>query len=158
MGQRRPHSPQHSNATPKPPDPDLQAIIRGTDVESARLLVETAQQWGAYLASERLTSAQIRGIFGQVRQIEMGWPSDVSEPGQASEFARMAERELILLKPKLAYQAQRDAEKNRNAPVRQLEQILSPAIDLVQGDRDNFQRFVDFFEAILAYHRSAGGK
>ncbi|MEW6578008.1 MAG: type III-A CRISPR-associated protein Csm2 [Chloroflexota bacterium] len=28
----------------------------------------------------------------------------------------------------------------------------------MQGDRQNFQRFVDFFEAILAYHRSAGGK
>jgi len=148
-------APYRQNASQKPQQPNLKAIIQGTDTQSARLLVDTAQRWGEYLANINLTTSQIRGIFGQVRQIEMNWPPDIDDP----ERARRAERDLILLKPKLAYQAQRDAEKNKNTkPVRELEQILSPAIDLVQGDRENFQRFVDFFEAILAYHRSAGGK
>jgi len=35
--------------------------------------------------------------------------------------------------------------------------VLSPAVDLVQGDADNFGRFVEFFEAILAYHKAYGG-
>lgn len=151
MGQRRPQYEQ--NSLPRPRDPDLRSIILGADAESARLLVETAKVWGEYLAAQKLTTSQIRTIFGQVRQIEMSWPSDVQDPEQA----RKSQRDLILLKPKLAYQAQRDAEKTKTRPVRQLEQILAPAIDLVQDDRQNFQRFVDFFEAILAYHRSAGG-
>lgn len=153
MGQRG--APRRQDAPQRPRDPDVRQIIQGSDTQSARLLVETAQAWGRYLADLQLTTSQIRAIFGQVRQIEMNWPADVPDP----ERARRAERDLILLKPKLAYQAQRDAEKNRNTqPVRQLEAILAKAIDLVQGDRQNFQRFVDFFEAILAYHRSAGGK
>lgn len=154
MGQRG--VPRKEDAPQRPRDPDLRAIIQGADTESARLLVKTAQDWGSYLANKKvgLSTSQIRGIFGQVRQIEMNWPPDVDDPDRA----RRAERDLILLKPKLAYQAARDAEKNREKPVYQLERILSPAIDLVQGDRQNFQRFVDFFEAILAYHRSAGGK
>lgn len=153
MGRRG--APRRQDTVQRPRDPDLKAIIQGTDTQSARLLVETAQTWGKYLAALELTTSQIRAVFGQVRQIEMNWPPDVPDP----ERARRAERDLILLKPKLAYQAQRDAEKNRNTqPVRQLESILAGAIDLVQGDRQNFQRFVDFFEAILAYHRSAGGK
>jgi CRISPR-associated protein Csm2 len=138
----------------KPAQPDLRRIIQGTDVDSTRELVKAAKAWGEYLADQKLTTSQIRTIFGLVRLIELSWPSDVHDP----ERARKAERDLILLKPKLAYQAQRDAEKNKQTkPVQQLEQLLSPAIDLVQGNRDNFQRFVDFFEAILAYHKAAGG-
>ncbi len=148
----RPLQPQGGAA--KPARPNLVKIIQNTDVDSARELVKAAEEWGKYLAEQKLTTSQIRTIFGLVRLIELSWPSDVNDP----ERARKAERDLILLKPKLAYQAQRDAEKNRQTqPVRQLEELLSPAIDLVQGNRDNFQRFVDFFEAILAYHKAAGG-
>lgn len=154
MGQQR-RAPDRPNAPQRLRDSDLQTIIQGSDIESAQALVKAAKAWGTYLAKVGLTSSQIRGIFGQVRQIEMNWPPDIDDP----ERARRAARDLILLKPKLVYQAARDAEKNKNTqPVRQLEEILSPAIDLIQEDRGKFQRFVDFFEAILAYHRSAGGK
>lgn len=149
-----PRSPQTQQGPARPAQPDLRRIIQGTDVDSTREMVKTARAWGEYLAQQKLTTSQIRTIFGLVRLIELSWPGDVDDP----ERARKAERDLILLKPKLAYQAQRDAEKNKQTrPVQQLEQLLSPAIDLVQGNRENFQRFVDFFEAILAYHKSAGG-
>lgn len=145
--QQRGNAPQGSS---EPAKPNLDKIMNGSDVESAREIVKAAQAWGKYLKDEKLTTAQIRSIFGEVRRIEMGWP--VNTVDQA------AERALILLKPKLAYQAERDAEKNRSQPVRKLESILQPAIDMVQSDRARFQRFVDFFEAILAYHKAAGGK
>ncbi len=151
MGHR---PPQPQAGASKPAQPDLRKIIQGTDVDSTRELVKAAEAWGKYLAQQKLTTSQIRTIFGLVRLIELSWPSDVNDP----ERARKAERDLILLKPKLAYQAQRDAEKNKQTkPVEQLAQLLTPAIDLVQGNRENFQRFVDFFEAILAYHKAAGG-
>lgn len=142
---------QRTQHAAEPPKPNLTVIMTGDEVSSAKEIVTAAQAWGTYLKNEGLTTAQIRSIFGEVRRIEMGWPVNTASTS--------ANRALILLKPKLAYQAQRDAEKNkRTQPVRKLESILQPAIDLVEGDRTRFQRFVDFFEAILAYHKSAGGK
>jgi len=135
---------------------DLELIITGPEVESARKLVEVAQEWGRYLKSQDLSTSQIRGVFGQVRLIEMNWPAY----GDNEQRAQAAERELILLKPKLAYQGARDEENNRGKrrPVKDLADLLVPAIDLVQGSRECFQRFVNLFEAILAYHRAEGGK
>jgi len=147
MGRRQ----QRTQYSAEPAGPNLPLIMTGDEVSSAQEIVTAAQAWGTYLKNEGLTTAQIRSIFGEVRRIEMGWPVNTTSTA--------ANRALILLKPKLAYQAQRDAEKNkRTQPVRKLESILQPAIDLVEGDRTRFQRFVDFFEAILAYHKSAGGK
>jgi CRISPR-associated protein Csm2 len=124
---------------------DRKAIIVDGDAE---LLTEKAESIGRSLA-RNLTTSQIRNVFGTVRQIEMNWGS------QATEHQRQqAARQLILLKPKLAYQAARE----RGRGVKDLADVLTPAIDLVGEDRDRFQNFVDFFEAILAYHTAAGGK
>jgi CRISPR-associated protein Csm2 len=63
-----------------------------------------------------------------------------------------------MLKPKLDYQAV------RARPVELLRDVLRDAIDQVNAapdkeDRDRrFRIFVDLFEAILAYHRSVGGR
>ncbi len=120
------------------------AIITG---DEPQLLVEEAEQAGQQLANGRLTKSQIRNIFGTVRQIQSKWPASISPE---EEKARV--RELLLLKPKLAYQAA------RQGAVEPLADVLDVAIDQVRGDRARFQRFVDLFEAILAYHTSYGGK
>jgi CRISPR/Cas system CSM-associated protein Csm2 small subunit len=39
-----------------------------------------------------------------------------------------------------------------------LKDVLTWAIDEVGADETKFARFVDFFEAILAYHQAAGGR
>lgn len=134
--------------------PQLRHIIEDGDNEA---LVAAAEQVGAALARQfRLATSQVRSIFGTVRQIEMDWPYH-DDPNHRSaeqyESVRRAKRELLLLKPRIAYQAKRE----RGQGVRELELILSPAIDLIQDDRQRFQNFVDFFEAILAYHRAHGG-
>ena len=36
--------------------------------------------------------------------------------------------------------------------------MLTWAINEVGENADHFARFVDFFEAILAYHKAAGGR
>ena len=131
-----------------PPDADLQRIIQRDDYEAAAALVKAAEQWGGFLKDNDLKTSQIRTIFASVRQIEMLWP--VSAPDSAD--ARSAITQLVLLKPKLAYQA------GRNDEVKPLADLLTRAIDLVGEDRANFQRFMDFFEAILAYHKAKGGK
>lgn len=127
---------------------DLQAIIVDGD---AKVTVEQARVLGESLARQ-LTTNQIRNIFGTVRRIEMNWPEDPQTEADRQRATR-AQRDLLLLKPKMAYQAKRE----RGRGVGMLTDVLSEAIDLVDNDRQNFQHFVDFFEAILAYHKAYGG-
>ena len=124
---------------------DYQKIIVEGD---AKVLTNRAENIGTSLARQ-LTTSQIRNIFGTVRQIEMSWTARATEKEQ-----KYAARQLILLKPKLAYQAKRE----RGKGVQELANVLIPAIDLVSDNRHRFQNFVDFFEAILAYHTAAGGQ
>jgi len=125
---------------PYPPQEDLRAIIQQGD---AKLMVLWAERIGKTLARQ-MTTSQIRNVFGTARQIEMMWSS---EP-------RAAVRQLMLLKPRLAYQASREWGKG----VGILRDILTPAIDLVGDSQERFRNLVDFFEAILAYHTAYGGK
>ncbi|MEW5958877.1 MAG: type III-A CRISPR-associated protein Csm2 [Chloroflexota bacterium] len=136
---------------PQPTDQELKIII--TNKDGAETLVKCAEEIGKTLARQ-LTTSQIRAIFGEVRRIEGDWrPIAAGEQEKSTERAKRASRNLILLKPKMKYRA----EKERSAAVRNLVSVLSPAIDLVQNDEQNFTRFVEFFEAILAYHKAYGG-
>jgi CRISPR-associated protein Csm2 len=114
---------------------------------TGKLLNDFAKSQGKEL-STRLKRSQIRNIFTEARRIQNQWRgSNVT-----------AIRQLVMLKPKLAYQAKRHKE------VEPLQIILTEAITEVEQaaageNRDEkFQRFMDLFEAILAYHRYYGGQ
>jgi CRISPR-associated protein Csm2 len=125
----------------------VQQIIR---INDPKTLVEEADRFGKELAKNRLTKAQIRNIFGTVRQIEASW--------QTAKDSEISLRRLLLLQPKLAYQAA------RSTPVKPLQKVLTDAIQTVaevdapEEQLKRFGRFVDLFESILAYHTEAGGK
>jgi CRISPR-associated protein Csm2 len=144
MSDRSSRSQASSGPIPRPTADDLKAIIRDGDAEST---VEWGEQLGGVLAMS-LTTSQFRNVFSTIRQIEMTWPVRASE----SEV-RAAARRLVLLRPKLAYQASREAKGG--AGMATLRDVLGEAITLVGQDRDRFQHFVDFCEAILAYHTAA---
>lgn len=127
----------------RPSEADLRRIV--TDADSAETLVTWAERLGQQLKDQGLTTSQIRSLFGEVRQIQAEWSIE-------SRCAH-AKRRLILLKPKMAYRAR----KERGKAVADLVEVLRPALDLVNGKDDNFGRFVEFFEAILAYHKAYGG-
>lgn len=111
-----------------------QAIKQG-----GKPLVEAAEGLGPRLKQGNLSTSQIRNVYGFVKQLELrGF-----DPAQ-----------LMLLKPKLAYAAARA----ENEGARELRDVLSWAIDEVNEDPEKFRRFVDFFEAVLAYHKAAGGR
>ena len=122
-------------------------VVQIITEDEPRLLVEQAERAGQELARQRLTKSQIRNIFGTVRQIQLNWPASISD---GERRARV--RELLLLKPKLAYQAARESK------VGPLADVLDVAIDQVGDRRERFQRLVELFEAILAYHTKYGGK
>jgi len=111
-------------------------------------LVNFARQTAQQLVKNSLTRAQIRNIFTEVRKIETLWDAKPVE----------ALRRLNMLKPKLDYQTA------RSEPVKLLKDVLSASIDEVNKATDQternrrFRRFMDLFEAILAYHRSEGGR
>lgn len=127
-----------------------------SDDESAKLLVKWADILGAFLA-ENLTTSQIRAIFGEVRQIQGQLRvSQVSNDG-TSNLEKPWTR-LRLLIPKMQYRK----EKEKGEGVKNLVKVLEPAVKLVvDGDpskrAERFERFVNFFEAILAYHKAYGG-
>lgn len=115
--------------------------------ESGAELVEFARSKAIELVRSNLTRNQIRTIFTEVRQIEAMWKDRPDE----------ALRRLNMLKPKLAYQTART-----NA-LGALKDVLTEAINEVEKASSDkreqaFERFMDLFEAILAYHRAEGGR
>lgn len=134
---------------------DLNDIIVAGD---AVVLVNKAQMLGTQLAKDRLTKTQIRNVFGEVRKIEAQW-SLPQEDNEQTEKTKDNVRRLLLLKPRMKYQATRE---RRAEP---LLTVLASAIDKVvltdsvpQSQYKRFGYFVEFFEAILAYHTAEGGK
>ena len=114
---------------------DARVITQGGET-----LVKEAEQFGRQLAARNLTTSQIRNIYGAVKKMQM-------------KGGELDTHKLLMLKPKLAYAA-----KRHGGGVETLKDVLTQAIDLVENDLKNFNRFVDFFEAILAYHKAYGGR
>lgn len=119
-----------------------------TEDKSGAELVDFAKASAIRLVRDRLTRTQIRNIFTEVRQIEAMWTGNKIE----------AMRRLNMLKPKISYQTARTRQ------VEYLANILTKAIDEVDQaptpalKTERFHRFINLFEAILAYHRSEGGR
>lgn len=134
----------------------IKQIIQQDDPEQT---TKIAQELGEQLARSGLTNSQIRNVFGTARQIEARRQAAYLEGSDRSQTERAAtRREFILLKPKLVYQAARHNKTGLNT----LEEWLSAAIDAAtepvasQDEEDaRFQRFMEFFEAVLAYHYAA---
>lgn len=121
---------------------DVKSIMRG-DPDGSELVL-FARQTADKLVHSNLTRTQIRNIFTEVRKIEAMW--DVKQED--------ALRRLNMLKPKLDYATA------RAKGMSELKVVLNKAIDevnAVTGDeRDKrFKRFMDLFEAILAYHHAS---
>ncbi len=128
----------------KPKDDFLANMIRNG---INKQFIDSADQCGNYLAKEaKLTTSQIRRIFGHVKKIE-----SYDDPKRFLP-------QLLMLKPLLAYQAM------RNDPVKKLKPMITVGIDTVIEAEDDpnellnrFRLFCKGFEAILAYHRAHGG-
>ena len=164
----------HYESTPRITPEQIDTIIGGISENAAEELVRTAEVIGKWLKEMEFSTSQIRNVFGVVREIEQGVEMQDSRELSASEresqkveegklppLPEGSYRKLVLLKPKLAYQYGRaggEGKKNARDAMGLLQQVLSNAIDKVGRDRTRFTHFVEFFEAILAYHRCYGGK
>ncbi len=145
---------QHRNEG-RPPGPHEwspnfleQAVLKGIDEQ----FITHAEKFGEYISQDenqnkKVSKSQIRDVFSTVRLLEM---RASGEPPTEEMI-----EELRMVRPRLSYAAKRHGGK-----VRDLENVLKPAIIAVTGPnvdekerRKRFRRFCQGFEAILAYHK-----
>lgn len=113
-----------------------------TDADARRIVADGDAQHLIKLASDigprlGVNPTQLRRFFGEVKRIEMLWAQRGGE--------ERARRRAILLEARLNYQVQRQAQ------VRTLKDVIQPCLKFAARDRDSFQRFVEFYEALIAY-------
>ena len=121
-------------------------VKEGLDTEA----ILFAEEFGKHLSPQglgrdALTTSQIRNVYGEVQRMKM---------------KGFNKSELLLLKPRLAYLTERKGTTGS----KDFRKVIEAALDEVlnsSNDQDiefRFNNFTNFFEAILAYHRSFGGK
>jgi len=102
-----------------------------------------AEMFGIYLSLTDLTTSQIRNVFGAVKKMQ------ISETYEQTDF--------LMLKPRLFYAAQRKGTEGSKEFANKIKVAIDAVINAVDKKKA-FDNFANFFEAILAYHRAAGGK
>ncbi len=108
----------------------------------AEELVKIANDLGKHLKDLGLKTTQIRRFLDGVRRIDV----------QSKKGKEFNSDSIILLKPKLAYEA------GRNENIRPLMDVLEPAITAGSKSYKDFKKLVALIEGIIAYHRFHGGK
>lgn len=108
-------------------------ILTEEDIEK---FIDLSERFGTYCAKNGISTSQIRGIYQKVKRL----PDDFEN----------SKKELNLLRPKLAYQ------KGRFSKLGPLTEVLDDLIKKVKDD-STLRGFKNFFEAIIAYHKAAGG-
>jgi CRISPR-associated protein Csm2 len=138
----RPDFTEKQSRIPQPEE--IEKIIKQDGVEALHQMIDAAEKFGRHLAREnRITTSQVRHAYGTMKKLEMiGWHENT---------ASQVQRQLWLLKPRLAYAAGRHGQG-----VVDLEKVISTAINHV-SDAKSFEHFCQFFEAIIAYHKASGG-
>jgi len=102
-----------------------------------------------FVGRNAMTTSQIRNVFGEVKRIQA--------KSQGQEFEKF-QSEFFLLRPKIAYAEARVVAKSQDSKIKDFRKVMDLAHQEVKNDKENLQRFVDFFEAILAYHKFYGGR
>ena len=89
----------------------------------------------------QMTTSQVRNFFGEIRRIQMkGYDNNKGA--------------FQMLKPKLAYAVARSKGQNK---IRDFQRVVNELIVQVATEND-YNNFVNFMEAIVAYHKANGGK
>lgn len=102
--------------------------------------VEFTKNFGENLKEGRLSTSQIRNIYGELKRIELkGFEKEKTS--------------FLLLKPKMAYANSRQ----RSNGLRDFKEVFDKAYENI-NDEKSFLNFMQIMEATLAYHKSFGGK
>ena len=115
--------------------------LDGLSEWEARNLVERADGIGRELKDKSVTTSQIRNFLDEVNRIE-------AENRRSK--GSFDESQVVFLDIQLAYAA------GREDKLKDFARLFSTAIKQVRS-REDFDRFVKFTQAVVAYHRFHGG-
>ena len=97
-----------------------------------------------------MTTSQMRNVFGEIKRIQAQIDSGAVESDWSNAFT--------MLKPKLAYSTAKMLAQKRENRIKAFRTVLEMAHSYVKGSKDNFYRFSQFVEGIIAYHKVYGGR
>ena len=126
--------------------------IQGLGLSKYKLreLVNDTEKFGSALAAYQLKTTQLRKFLDAVNRLKAK-----QDATQHQQLTQNTKDELQVLRYQLAYAAR--PLNNKPSPVKPLKKVLEKAIEEVKTGED-FQRFVQLIESIVAYHKAAGGK
>ncbi|ADC69272.1 CRISPR-associated protein, Csm2 family [Methanocaldococcus sp. FS406-22] len=110
--------------------------ILNINSENANEVIEIAEDLAKKL--EEIPSSKMRDFYDYVLRID--------ETGDWY-------KELVLLKPKLAYNFGKETNRRKKEALEKLAGTFSKIIDEINNDKDKFKNFKTFFEALVAYHK-----
>lgn len=94
-----------------------------------------------------MTTSQVRNIFGEIKRIQLQSEGD-------SDW----HTDFLMLRPKIAYNTARVLNQKKDNRIKAFREVLEKAHAVVGEDFENFKRFSQFAEAIIAYHKVYGGR
>ncbi|OLP19175.1 type III-A CRISPR-associated protein Csm2 [Leptolyngbya sp. 'hensonii'] len=132
----------------------IKKLESGLHQYQVRTLVEQARKFGIHLKKHELKTNHLRRFLDAVKQIE-------ARLNRGDEFS-IVDNDIAFLQPQLAYAAARKREemkkKDKVNPAKEFSDVITVAIkEKVKSPKD-FERLVQLVEAIIAYHKEAGGE
>ena len=104
-------------------------------------MVTFAESSGKYMANNGLKSSKIRGIYGEIKRIQM-------------KGLENAKTDFYLLKPKVAYAVGREkANMKEIKGIIMFQMIFDQSFAHVK-DNTTYKNFCNLMEAIIAYHKA----
>lgn len=112
-------------------------------------LVTKAEEFGKRLKDRNVKRSQFRRVFTHIKKIQSTVESKKLEKTEPLPEAIL--KEILLLKPKMAYTA------GRHESIKEFYEVVVKFVNVIKTVAE-FNRFYDFVEAALAYHRYHGGR
>jgi CRISPR-associated protein Csm2 len=119
------------------------------NISDYNYLVTKAEEFGKRLKDRNVKRSQFRRVFTHIKKIQANVESKKLE--KTADIPGEILKEILLLKPKMAYTAGRH---------KSITDFYDVVVKFVNGMKTvtEFNRFYDFVEATLAYHRYHGGR
>jgi CRISPR-associated protein Csm2 len=119
------------------------------NISDYNYLVTKAEEFGKRLKERNVKRSQFRRVFTHIKKIQANVESKKLE--KTADIPGEILKEILLLKPKMAYTAGRH---------KSITDFYNVVVKFVNGMKTvtEFNRFYDFVEATLAYHRYHGGR
>ncbi|WP_457613867.1 type III-A CRISPR-associated protein Csm2 [Methanocaldococcus sp.] len=122
-------------------------VILNIKNDNARTVINIAEKWAKEFSE--IPSSKMRDFYDYVLRIK--------------ENEENWYKELVLLKPKLAYNYGKEPSKfdrrtrqetnKKKIALKLLMDRFSKLIDAINNDKEKFKNFKTFFEALVAYHK-----